>query len=53
MGLDKDIIADKVMGQGQRPAWLISQPDIGGVTLKQPDYASWPRDKRIAEAKTA
>ncbi|HGP0980221.1 oligopeptide ABC transporter substrate-binding protein OppA [Klebsiella aerogenes] len=51
MGLDKDIIADKVMGQGQRPAWLISQPDIGGVTLKQPDYASWPRDKRIAEAK--
>jgi hypothetical protein len=35
MGLDKDIIADKVMGQGQRPAWLISQPDIGGVTLKQ------------------
>lgn len=51
MGLDKDIIADKVMGQGQRPAWLISQPNIGGVTLKQPDYASWPRDKRIAEAK--
>ncbi len=51
MGLDKDIIADKVMGQGQRSAWLISQPDIGGVTLKQPDYASWPRDKRIAEAK--
>jgi oligopeptide transport system substrate-binding protein len=51
MGLDKDIIADKVMGQGQRPAWLISQPDIGGVTLKDPDYASWPREKRIAEAK--
>ncbi|WEF26646.1 ABC transporter substrate-binding protein [Klebsiella aerogenes] len=51
MGLDKDIIADKVMGQGQRPAWLISQPDIGGVTLKNPDYASWPREKRIAEAK--
>ncbi|MGX4845709.1 ABC transporter substrate-binding protein [Enterobacter cloacae] len=51
MALDKDIIADKVMGQGQRPAWLISQPDIGGVKLQNPDYASWPRDKRIAEAK--
>lgn len=51
MALDKDIIAAKVMGQGQRPAWLISQPEIGGVTLKAPDYASWPREKRIEEAR--
>lgn len=51
MALDKDIIAEKVLGQGQRPAWLISQPDIGGVKLQNPDYASWSRDKRIAEAK--
>ena len=51
MALDKDIIAGKVLGQGQRPAWLISQPDIGGVKLQAPDYASWPMDKRIAEAK--
>ncbi|QRG77649.1 ABC transporter substrate-binding protein [Citrobacter sp. R56] len=51
MALDKDIIAQKVMGQGQREAWVISQPDIGGVTLRAPDYASGPRDKRIAEAK--
>lgn len=52
MALDKDIIAGKVLGQGQRPAWLVSQPEIGGITLKNPDYASWPREKRIAEAKT-
>jgi ABC-type oligopeptide transport system, periplasmic component len=51
MALDKDIIAEKVLGQGQRPAWVISQPDIGGVKLKAPEYASWPIDKRIAEAK--
>ncbi|HFK9550751.1 TPA: ABC transporter substrate-binding protein [Enterobacter hormaechei] len=51
LALDKDIIADKVLGQGQRPAWLISQPDIGGVKLQNPDYANWPMDKRIAEAK--
>ncbi len=51
MALDKDIIAEKVMGQGQRPAWLISQPEIGGVTLKAPDYTSWPREKRIEEAR--
>ncbi len=51
MALDKDIIAEKVLAQGQRPAWLISQPEIGGVTLRSPDYAAWPMDKRISEAK--
>ncbi|ALR76249.1 ABC transporter substrate-binding protein [[Enterobacter] lignolyticus] len=51
MALDKDIIADKVLGQGQRAAWAISQPDIGGVTIHNPEYASWPMDKRISEAK--
>ncbi|ESS56687.1 periplasmic oligopeptide-binding protein [Enterobacter cloacae S611] len=51
MGLDKDIIADKVMAQGQRPAWVISQPEIGGAKLSPPDYSTWPREKRLAEAK--
>lgn len=51
MALDKDIIADKVMAQGQRPAWVISQPEIGGVKISSVDYASWPREKRLAEAK--
>jgi oligopeptide transport system substrate-binding protein len=35
MALDKDIIAGKVLGQGQRPAWVISQPDIGGGVIQQ------------------
>ncbi|EPF18765.1 Periplasmic oligopeptide-binding protein precursor [Cedecea davisae] len=51
MALDKDIIAGKVLGQGQKPAWLVSQPKIGGVELKPADYGSWSHDKRVAEAK--
>lgn len=51
MALDKDIIADKVLAQGQRPAWVLSQPEIGGVKISPPEYASWPREQRIAEAK--
>ncbi len=39
------------MARGSDRLWVISQPDIGGVTLRNPDYASWPREKRIAEAK--
>ncbi|VEB99012.1 Periplasmic oligopeptide-binding protein precursor [Cedecea lapagei] len=51
LALDKDIIADKVLAQGQRPAWIVSQPQIGGIELKNPDYASWSHEKRVAEAK--
>lgn len=51
LALDKDIIAGKVLGQGQKPAWLVSQPKIGGITLKPAEYGSWSHDKRIAEAK--
>lgn len=50
MALDKEIIAEKVLGQGS-VLRLVSQPDIGGVKLHNPEYASWSRDKRIAEAK--
>lgn len=50
LGLDKDIIAEKVLGQGQRPAWMTSQDTTGGVTFKKPDYASWTHEQRISEA---
>ena len=51
MALDKDIIAGKVLGQGQVPAWRVSQPEIGGIKIKAADYGDWSREKRIAEAK--
>ncbi|MGY0163540.1 ABC transporter substrate-binding protein [Edwardsiella tarda] len=51
LGLDKDVIAEKVLGQGQRPAWLFSAEHIGGMTFHAPDYASWPREKRFERAK--
>lgn len=51
LGLDKDVIADKVLGQGQRPAWLFSAGKIGGMTLLPPEYAAWPREQRLARAR--
>ena len=51
LGLDKDIIANKVLGEGQRPAWLITPVHIGGMTFKEPDYANWSQEKRNLEAK--
>ncbi len=51
MALDKDIIAERVLGQGQIPAWVVSQKKIGGVEIKSPEYANWSHEKRVAEAK--
>jgi oligopeptide transport system substrate-binding protein len=50
MALDKDIIAEKVLGQGSARRGY--QPaGYRRCHAKNPDYASWPLDKRIAEAK--
>ncbi|MDB6371029.1 ABC transporter substrate-binding protein [Photorhabdus bodei] len=51
LALDKDIITNKVLGQGQKPAYNNTPPNIGGMNLKQPDYASWTLAKRIEKAR--
>lgn len=51
LGLDKSIIAEKVLGQGQTPAWTLSHYAAGGYNLKMPDYAGWSQDKRKQKAK--
>lgn len=51
LGLDKTIIAEKVLGQGQKPAYLFSPDNTGGFRLKPPGYADWTQRQRVAEAK--
>ncbi|CAM3855512.1 periplasmic murein peptide-binding protein precursor [Xenorhabdus thuongxuanensis] len=51
LAIDRDIIVDKILGQGQLPAYTMLTPNIGGFNFKQPDYASWTQDQRIAKAK--
>ncbi|MDR0217891.1 MAG: ABC transporter substrate-binding protein [Enterobacteriaceae bacterium] len=51
LALDRDVIAGKVLGQGQTPAYEVVAPGSGGIYLKQPDYASWPQEQRITKAK--
>ncbi|MDC9595119.1 ABC transporter substrate-binding protein, partial [Xenorhabdus sp. IM139775] len=49
--LDRSIIANKVVAQGQIPAYTILPPGIGGFKFKQPDYASWTQAQRDEKAK--
>ncbi|AOM41193.1 ABC transporter substrate-binding protein [Xenorhabdus hominickii] len=51
LAVDRDIIVNKILGQGQLPAYIMLTPDIGGFNFKQPDYASWTQAQRISKAK--
>ncbi|MDB6371197.1 ABC transporter substrate-binding protein [Photorhabdus bodei] len=51
LALDKEIIANKVLGQGQEPAYNHTPPNTGGMNLGQPDYASWTQQARIEKAR--
>ncbi|CDM88353.1 ABC transporter substrate-binding protein [Xenorhabdus bovienii] len=52
LAVDRDIIANKVLGQGQRPAYTLLPPKTGGFDFQQPDYASWTQKQRIEKAKS-
>ncbi|MDX7987434.1 oligopeptide ABC transporter substrate-binding protein OppA [Xenorhabdus sp. 12] len=51
LALNRDIIADKVVAQGQIPAYTALPPGIGGFTFKKPDYESWTQEQRNEKAK--
>ncbi|WP_443089569.1 ABC transporter substrate-binding protein [Xenorhabdus sp. Sc-CR9] len=51
LAVDREVIAYKVLRQGQKPAYTIMPPNIGGVNFTEPDYASWTQEQRIAKAK--
>ncbi|MDX7991113.1 ABC transporter substrate-binding protein [Xenorhabdus littoralis] len=51
LAIDRDIIADRVLGQGQKAAYTLLPPNIGGFSFQQPDYVSWTQEQRIAKAR--
>lgn len=53
MAIDRQVITDKVLKSGQAPLYSIVTPTIenGKYADTKYDWASWPRDKQIAEAK--
>ncbi|MFP1785223.1 ABC transporter substrate-binding protein [Lonsdalea quercina] len=51
LALDKVVIAEKVMGMGERPAYNLVPPGMAGYTSNQPVWAGWTQQQRIAEAK--
>ena len=51
LGIDRDIMVNKVLAQGQLPAYSYTPPATDGADLIKPEWFSWSQDKRNAEAK--
>lgn len=51
LSFDRELIAEKVMGQGQIPAYQFTPTAIKGNLKYTPEWQSWDRAKRIEEAK--
>ncbi|CAI0781800.1 Periplasmic oligopeptide-binding protein precursor [Serratia quinivorans] len=49
--LDRDIIANKIMGQGQIPAYSFTPSFTEGAKFTAPEWAGWSQEQRNAEAK--
>jgi oligopeptide transport system substrate-binding protein len=51
MVIDRDILAQKITADGQAPAYGLIVKGLEGAEMTDYDWAKWPMDKKIAEAK--
>ncbi|WP_337262351.1 MULTISPECIES: oligopeptide ABC transporter substrate-binding protein OppA [unclassified Serratia (in: enterobacteria)] len=51
LGLDRDIIVNKVKNQGDLPAYSFTPPYVDGAKLTAPEWFGWTQEKRNEEAK--
>ena len=52
MVLDRDILAGKVTADGQAPVYGLAVKGMAGFQPTRYDWADWPMDKRVAEARS-
>ena len=51
LGIDRDIIVNKVKAQGEDPAWSYTPPFIDGMSITRPEWMNWTQQQRNEEAK--
>ena len=51
MVIDREILAGKITADGQAPLYGLTIPGTTGVQPARYDWADWPMDKRVAEAR--
>jgi ABC-type oligopeptide transport system substrate-binding subunit len=51
LAIDREVIVRKVLGSGERAAYGWLPPRVAGSASVTPDWASWSREQRLAEAR--
>ncbi|MDO5653490.1 MAG: peptide ABC transporter substrate-binding protein, partial [Brachymonas sp.] len=51
MVIDRDVMAEKVTADDQKPIYSIVTRGVSGADTAQPDWVQWPMEKRVEEAK--
>ena len=51
LALDRNTISDKVVGQGQTPAYQLTPVATNGMQNNTPEWQNWDQEKRVEEAK--
>jgi oligopeptide transport system substrate-binding protein len=51
MAVEREWIADKVIGIGNIPAWGLLPPGLAGPASARPEWADWPREQRLQRAR--
>ena len=51
MVIDRDILANKVTADGQVPLYGLAVKGLSAIQQTRYDWADWPMDKKVAEAK--
>jgi oligopeptide transport system substrate-binding protein len=49
--IDRDVIANAIMGQGEKPAYFLTPEIVDGFHPEAPDYAKMTQKERVAKAK--
>ncbi|MCA2016550.1 ABC transporter substrate-binding protein [Vibrio tritonius] len=49
--IDRNIIANAILGQGQKPAYTMTPEITAGFHPTMPDYAGWTQKERVEKAK--
>jgi len=52
MAVEREWIADKVIGVGNIPAWGLLPPGLVGPAPTKPEWADWPREQRLDKARS-
>lgn len=51
MVIDRDLLTAKVLGDGELPAWSWVPPGVDGYAGPQAEWADWPVERRLTEAR--